>query len=91
MGEFVVVETDNGIDLGVVIALVDLQHLVEKRMHRSTAVDEDDTFVGRILRIASMEERQLLPAKFSDETEVVNVSFIILFLKVNFVDFLLVC
>ncbi len=73
IGQFVIVEADNGEDLGVVTGVLSMQQLVQRRLQARSVADEEDADLGRILRIASDDERAQLPAKLHDEQEIVQV------------------
>jgi putative ribosome biogenesis GTPase RsgA len=72
VGDFVVVEADRGEDIGVVVEVLPMKTFVERRIYMKTSV-EDDNVIGRILRLASVAERQFLPEKFHDEESIVQV------------------
>ena len=74
--DFVVVEGDRGEDLGIVVEVLGMQTFMERRMNmpRSAAQqDQDDQNVGCILRLATLQERQMLPDKFHTEKDIVQV------------------
>ena len=70
--DFVVVEGDRGEDLGVVIAVLTMQEFVHRRMNDPRAAMDNHT-VDCILRLATMQERQQLPDKYSAEKAIVQV------------------
>jgi hypothetical protein len=73
IGDFVVVEADRGEDIGVVVEIIPMKTFVERRIYMKQTVD-DENVIGRILRLASVAERQFLPEKFHDEDNIVQVS-----------------
>ena len=73
IGDFVVVEADRGEDIGVVLEILPMKTFVERRIYMKNAAD-DDNVIGRIVRLASVTERQFLPEKFHDEENVVQVT-----------------
>lgn len=73
VGEFVVVEADRGEDIGIVTDILPMKTFVERRIYMKASV-EDDNVIGRIVRIASVAERQFLPEKFHDEDNILQVS-----------------
>jgi hypothetical protein len=75
VGEFVVVEADRGEDIGIVTDILPMKTFVERRIYMKTSV-EDDNVIGRIVRIASVAERQFLPEKFHDEDNILQVSIV---------------
>lgn len=72
VGEFVVVEADRGEDIGIVSDILPMKTFVERRIYMKASV-EDDNVIGRIVRIASVAERQFLPEKFHDEDNILQV------------------
>ena len=76
IGEFVKVEADRGEDLGVVTEAMSMQFFMEMRMQSRIqfSMDDDSGNVRRILRVASMQERQTLVSKFQDEQSILQVS-----------------
>lgn len=76
VGELVITETDNGEDLGVIVQVMSMSEMIERRIAaRPTALEEEENDVGRILRVASPFERAQLPAKFHDEDAVIQVQY----------------
>jgi hypothetical protein len=71
IGDFVVVEADRGEDIGVVVEIIPMKTFVERRIYMKNNV-EDENVIGRILRLASVAERQFLSEKFHDEDDVVQ-------------------
>lgn len=72
--DFVVVEADRGEDIGVVIDILTMKTFLEKRAlsSNSNSPDEEDTSVGKILRLATNSERLSLPEKYQQEESVVK-------------------
>lgn len=76
VGDFVIVDGDRGEDLGVVVDLLSMGAFIEMKFLAASqggALDEDQNTVGQILRLATLYERQQLPAKYHDEQTVVKV------------------
>lgn len=71
IGDFVVVEADRGEDIGIVSDVLPMKTFVERRIYMKTSV-EDDNVIGRIVRVASVAERQFLPEKFHDEDNILQ-------------------
>lgn len=71
VGDFVVVEADRGEDIGIVTDVLPMKTFVERRIYMKTSV-EDDNVIGRIIRVASVAERQFLPEKFHDEDNILQ-------------------
>lgn len=74
-GDFVIVEADRGIDLGMVVGAIPLGQYY-RQMHfgnGSEAVTIDD---GKILRVATLRETQQVSLKGRDEEEVFMVSLV---------------
>ncbi len=72
LGDFVVVDGDRGEDMGVVTDILSMMAFIEMKYMSNSSLDEEENTVGRILRIATVYERQQLPAKFHDEKNVVK-------------------
>lgn len=70
-GDFVVVEADRGEDIGVVTDIYPMKTFIEKRVYNKGG-DEEENVIGRIVRLASVAERQLLPEKFHDEENILQ-------------------
>eukprot|EP01034_Spumella_vulgaris_P024511 gene24511-30865_t len=73
LGEFVIIDADRGEDCGIVVEAISMMEFIEKQ-HNKTAFNDDENNVGRILRVASKYERQLLPGKYHDEQQIVEVT-----------------
>ncbi|RYH13851.1 hypothetical protein EON65_34705 [archaeon] len=73
VGEFVVVEADRGEDVGIVTDILSMKAFIEMRHMLKHSVDEEDSTIGRIVRVASASERQQLKAKTHDEQSVMQV------------------
>ncbi len=73
VGDFVIVECDRGEDLGVVTGSVKMSEFVERRYLTKASLDDDANDVGRILRLATVAERQQLPEKYHDEQNIIQV------------------
>lgn len=70
IGEFVVVQSfvDKSLeDLGVVTALYTSERFAKMRAMNGPSEDADENKVGKVLRVATWEERQLLPLKAEKE------------------------
>lgn len=72
-GDFVVVEADRGEDIGIVTEVMTMKSFVERRIKSKMPVDDDESTIGKIQRIAVMAERQILPEKFRNEENVLQV------------------
>lgn len=68
-----IVECDRGIDLGVIVDILNLQQFQEIRYRDRKQVDEEAYRVRHILRLANKYERDMLPEKFHDEHTVLQV------------------
>jgi hypothetical protein len=75
IGDFVKVEADRGEDLGVITEVLAMQSFLDMRMQNRIqfSMDDDSGNVRRILRVASMQERQTLVTKFQDEENILQV------------------
>lgn len=74
-GDFVVVEADRGEDIGVVTEVLSMKAFVERRiMSNAYVVDDEESVVGRIIRVATLVERQTLAEKFRNEETVLQVN-----------------
>jgi hypothetical protein len=73
-GDFVVVEADRGEDIGVITDVLTMKAFVDRRITNNLIVDDNENSVGKILRPASLSERQLLPEKFRNEENVLQVN-----------------
>lgn len=70
LGEFVVVQSfvDKSLeDLGVVTSLFTSEKFAKMRQQASPSLDVEENKVGKILRLATSEERIVLPLKFEKE------------------------
>ena len=86
--DFVVVEGDRGEDLGIVVDVLGMQAFMERRMNMSRSAaqqDQDDQNVGCILRLATLQERQMLPDKFHTEKDIVQVICTLLLLYTPYI------
>eukprot|EP01039_Chlorochromonas_danica_P007436 gene7436-8223_t len=72
VGEFVVVEADRGEDVGIVTEILPMKTFIERRYMMKTAVDDEDSTIGRIVRSATSTERQQLVEKYHDEQNVMQ-------------------
>lgn len=77
LGEFVIVEADRGEDIGIVVEIVPAYTFVDDKhtagyRGKGFATDQQGE-IRKILRIASEEERDLLPDKAAEEAAVVEV------------------
>jgi hypothetical protein len=73
VGDFVVAECERGEDVGVVVEVLTMKAFVDRRYQAKVAhVDDEDSSVGRITRLATTLERQQLPEKFHDEQAVLQ-------------------
>lgn len=68
-----VVEADRGEDIGVVVEILPMKSFVERRIYMKNNTVDEENVIGRILRLASVAERQFLPEKFHDEENIVKV------------------
>lgn len=75
VGDMVIVDADRGEDLGVVTDILPMKTFVERRIYqqRGAAHDDDESVIGRIIRLASPSERQLLPEKYREEESVLQL------------------
>lgn len=75
-GDFVIVAADRGEDMGIVTAVMNMQEFIDRRLTMSTKsnIQEEDSIIGTILRVATLAERQQLPKKYRNEETVVKVS-----------------
>lgn len=72
-GDFVIVEADRGVDLGMVMGGTPLeQHY--RQLHSTTVGEPTVIEAGKIMRLATNREAQLIPQKGRDEDEVYLVS-----------------
>lgn len=71
-GEFVVVEADRGEDIGIITEVLAMKTFIERRYVSKTAVDDEDSTIGRIIRSATVAERQSLADKYHDEQNVMQ-------------------
>lgn len=69
VGDFVIVEAERGHDLGVVTAMLTTQQFTEKRLY-SPGINAENSRVRRIIRGATLAERQTLPDKHIEEESV---------------------
>lgn len=74
IGDFVIVDADRGEDLGIIIELLPMMSFIERQRMLHISLDDEQNEVGRILRQASMYEREQLPGKYQDELLVIEVS-----------------
>lgn len=77
LGEFVIVEADRGEDIGIVVEIVPAYTFVDDKHtagHRGKGFATDQHGeIRKVLRIASPDERELLPAKAAEEAAIVEV------------------
>lgn len=74
-GDFVVVEADRGEDVGVVTEVMTMKTFVDRRiLTKASNNDEEDSAIGKILRPATLIERQTLAEKFRTEEIILLVS-----------------
>lgn len=75
-GDFVIVAADRGEDMGIVTAIMNMQEFIDRRLTMSAKsnIQEEDSIIGTILRVATLAERQQLPKKYRNEETVVKVS-----------------
>lgn len=70
-GDFVVVEADRGEDVGVVTEVMTMKTFVDRRiLTKASNMDDEDSVIGKILRPATLVERQTLPEKFRTEESI---------------------
>jgi len=76
IGDFVKVEADRGEDLGIITEIMNSQEFIERgfRGGQSLPNIDEDYKVRKIIRPASLFERQRLPEKYHDEQCVLRVS-----------------
>ena len=55
------------IDMGVVTALHSVEEFIELKKHLGRSQDEEENFLGTVIRVASMKERMRLPVKWKRE------------------------
>jgi len=70
IGDFVIVEShydDMQIDMGILTKISTFEAFKQAKSLRGKSQDKEENSVGRILRIASFQERCLLPAKYARE------------------------
>eukprot|EP01033_Poteriospumella_lacustris_P001036 gene1036-748_t len=74
-GDFVIVAADRGEDMGIVTAVMNMQEFIDRRLTMSTKsnIQEEDSIIGTILRVATLAERQQLPKKYRNEETVVKL------------------
>ena len=73
LGEFLVVESHvdpNQCDLGVLTKLYTVEGFYAWKRLRGRSHDHEENMVGRVLRVASLSERELLPIKLARETTI---------------------
>lgn len=70
VGDFVVVEADRGEDLGIVTEILSMQAFIHNS--RGNYMDEEETAVMQIIRIAGRSELRRMPDKVADEQDVLQ-------------------
>ena len=79
VGEFVIIACDrNTEDLGIVVEQLSVEEYLGIRNNlkmQVTSQTAEETDIDEILRVASAEEKALLPAKSEDEAVMLNVRF----------------
>lgn len=79
-GDFVIVEGDRGVDLGMVVGVVSLDQYYRLVHLGGSSLGKIEE--GKILRLATIRETQQMPLKSRGEENVARVSFMILFLYI---------
>lgn len=70
-GDFVVVEADRGEDVGVVTDVMTMKTFVDRRiLTKASNPDDEDSVIGKIVRPATLVERQTLAEKFRSEESI---------------------
>lgn len=87
VGDFVMVECDRGEDLGVVTGVCTMSEFVERRYRTKMSLEDEASEVGRIIRHATLFERQQLPEKYHDEQNVFQVECRVNVLRLPFAVF----
>jgi len=75
LGEFVVVQSfvDKSLeDLGVITALYTSEHFSKVRAMKGLSEDLEENKVGKVIRVATYEEKQMLPLKCEKEQPLLN-------------------
>ena len=62
------------IDLGVVTALHSVEEFIELKKYLGRSQDEEENFLGIVVRVASMKERMCLPTKRKREIPTLKVA-----------------
>src|ERR1700739_2492318 len=62
------------IDMGVVTALYSVDEFLEMKKMLGRSQDEEENFIGIVIREASMEERKYLPAKWEREIPTIEIA-----------------
>jgi len=60
--------------MGVVTALYSVEEFLEFKKMMGRSQDAEENFLGMVIRVASMEERMYLPAKFDREMPTLEVA-----------------
>ena len=73
VGDFVMVDADRGEDLGIIIEIITMKVYVERQRSMHISLEDEQNEVGRVLREASIFERDQLAAKYQDELMVIDL------------------
>jgi len=79
VSDFVKVEADRGEDLGVVTEVIPMTTFMDRRFNMNSSLDDESFQIGKVIRIASLFERQQLQQKYLDEQSVVKVRSVTFF------------
>jgi hypothetical protein len=75
VGEFLIVESHcepGQLDMGVLTKLYTLEGFYAWKRLRGRSHDHEENMVGRVIRVASLAERQLLPIKHAREIPILE-------------------
>lgn len=74
IGSFVIVKAEKGEDLGIVTSIQTMNDFLASKANQRPSTNDEDNELGTILRIASHEDRNKLPAKLRKEIKILNTA-----------------